>query len=496
MKFDYAVIGAGASGMSAAVILAKHGYSVALIEAARTVGPLLRGFERKGIYYDTGFHYTGGLRKDGVLDIFFRYLGIMEHIEPIPFDPEGFDLIRFSAPDRDFLFPYGYGRIRDRLLKAFPKERAAVDAYLGAVKESFQSRPYLNLEKEFSPLQELRSVHGPSLKDVLDRLSPDAALKRILSAHCYLHGAAPGDVTFAQHAAVVGSYYESVHGLRGGGARLVHAFEKTLFDHGVTVFCGRHVSGIDLSFQGNPESVRLANGEQISCKACIVSIHPRRMLELLPSDRFRPSYVRRLEGLDETFSAFILYGKSRSLNQRLKGKNIFSFFSPAENGFREKGPLHRRPLFISSAVPKNSASTEPGFIAICPATLGQAGAWLHSRPGRRPGGYRIFKARVMEMLKDRVQESCPDISEGIEIVEGATPLTLRDFSHSPAGSLYGAKHRVGQYNPVSLTRIDGLYLAGQAVVAPGVLGAVLSAFLACGNILGHDRLRKELNACR
>ncbi|MBW1956397.1 MAG: FAD-dependent oxidoreductase, partial [Deltaproteobacteria bacterium] len=42
MKFDYAVIGAGASGMSTAVILAKHGYSVALIEAAHTVGPLLR----------------------------------------------------------------------------------------------------------------------------------------------------------------------------------------------------------------------------------------------------------------------------------------------------------------------------------------------------------------------------------------------------------------------------------------------------------------------
>ena len=54
----------------------------------------------------------------------------------------------------------------------------------------------------------------------------------------------------------------------------------------------------------------------------------------------------------------------------------------------------------------------------------------------------------------------------------------------------------GQYNPGSATRIRGLFLAGQAVTSPGILGAVLSGFLACGNILGHDRLRKELAACR
>jgi all-trans-retinol 13,14-reductase len=102
----------------------------------------------------------------------------------------------------------------------------------------------------------------------------------------------------------------------------------------------------------------------------------------------------------------------------------------------------------------------------------------------------------MEMLKDRILDTCHEFDGEIEIIDGATPLTLRDFSNSPAGSLYGAKHRVGQYNPMSGTRIGGLYLIGQSIVAPGVLGAVISAFLACGSILGHDRLRKELTACR
>ena len=84
----------------------------------------------------------------------------------------------------------------------------------------------------------------------------------------------------------------------------------------------------------------------------------------------------------------------------------------------------------------------------------------------------------------------------MSFVDGATPLTLRDFMHAPAGSLYGAGHTAGQFNPAPVTRIPGLWAAGQGVVAPGVLGAVVSAFLACGCVIGHDILRGEVRACR
>ena len=49
---------------------------------------------------------------------------------------------------------------------------------------------------------------------------------------------------------------------------------------------------------------------------------------------------------------------------------------------------------------------------------------------------------------------------------------------------------------VSLACLALPALAGQAVTSPGILGAVLSGFMACGNILGHERLIKELKACR
>ncbi len=496
MRYDFAVIGAGASGMTAAVTLAKNGYAVALIEASGRVGPVLRGFRRKGLYFDTGFHFAGGMGDGDILDVFFRYLGIHDKIQKIPYDPEGFDLIRFPRTQETFLFPYGYERLRDRLCGVFPEERNAIDAYLRAVRDSFRSRPYIHLDREILPLQELRSVHGPSLKEVLDDLSANILLKRILSAHCYLHGAASEEVSFAQHAAVVGSYYESVHGLRGGGASLVGAFESSLAHHGVDLWCGRRVSGIEFTPQRTPEAVVLDGGERIFCGACIVSIHPRRFLDLVPRGLFKPSFVHRLEGLEESPSSFILYGASRSLESGLTRRNIFILPSETEAGSQERRALGKRPLFIASGPCESESATRQAFTAICPATLGQTGAWLQTRPGRRPPGYRNFKARVLSMLRDRIEECCPELKGEIEIIDGATPLTLRDFSNSPMGSLYGAKHRVGQYNPAPTTRIKGLYLVGQSVVAPGILGALISAFLACGSILGHDRLRKGLKACR
>lgn len=80
-------------------------------------------------------------------------------------------------------------------------------------------------------------------------------------------------------------------------------------------------------------------------------------------------------------------------------------------------------------------------------------------------------------------------------MEGATPLTVKDYLKVPSGALYGVKQKVGQYNPIPMTRMGGLFLAGQAVAAPGLLGAMLSGFLACGSILGHDLLRKGLKKC-
>ncbi|PLX82987.1 MAG: hypothetical protein C0617_12905 [Desulfuromonas sp.] len=101
MKFDCVIIGAGAAGMSAALILARAGQKVALVEKAARTAPVLRGFRRQGVQFDTGFHYTGGLGEGEPLDLFFRHLGLAGRLEKKAYDPDGFDVIRDAGRGGD-----------------------------------------------------------------------------------------------------------------------------------------------------------------------------------------------------------------------------------------------------------------------------------------------------------------------------------------------------------------------------------------------------------
>jgi len=111
MKYDYGVIGGGVSGMTTALILARKGYSVVLVEKSERIAPTIRGFVKEGLFFDTGFHYTGGFGTGEPMDIFFRYLGLSDKVKKLPFDEYGFDTLRCLDPPFEFSYPYGYERI-------------------------------------------------------------------------------------------------------------------------------------------------------------------------------------------------------------------------------------------------------------------------------------------------------------------------------------------------------------------------------------------------
>ena len=496
MKYDYVVIGAGVSGMSTAIILAKSGFDVALIEKSRKTAPLIRGFTRNGAYFDTGFHYTGSFGEDEILDIFFRYLGLADQLERAPYDPEGFDIFRSLKNGFEFRFPYGYDRIRQRFYETFPAEKGAVDTYLQAVKNTYNSFPYISLSEDVTPAGMQIGVHGQSLKAFLDRLTDNRVLKQVLSMHCLLHGVPSDEIPFVNHACVVGPYYESVHGLSGGGLSLAKAFETQLKKLGVDVYCGHGVSKIRLSSDSSPAGVRLENGQKLDCSGCVSTVHPANFLDLVPHSFFRPAYRKRLRRLEETGSANILYAGCNSPPEQLARANILVSSDLNITGLRETDPLENRPVFISCARPKDAATAKRGLTAICPASSSQTNRWSDSMTGKRPPDYIDYKNAIAQKLCQSIGAVCPELIEEISFTECATALTLRDYCHSPFGSLYGVKHKVGQYNPLPLTKAKGLFLAGQAIAAPGILGAIVSAFLVCGVISGHHRLLKELQKFR
>lgn len=61
MKYDVVVIGSGLGGLECAYILSRAGLRVLVLEQGRQPGGCLQSYRRRGLAYDTGFHYVGGL---------------------------------------------------------------------------------------------------------------------------------------------------------------------------------------------------------------------------------------------------------------------------------------------------------------------------------------------------------------------------------------------------------------------------------------------------
>ncbi|MEA1923495.1 MAG: FAD-dependent oxidoreductase [Pseudomonadota bacterium] len=505
MKYDYLVIGAGISGLSSALLLVRFGFKVAVVEQAPRPAPLVEGFVRNNVYFETGFHYAGGLEDGGVLDLNLHLLGIAEHLQKVPFDLKAYDTVVQPDSGFNFSFPQGYAALGDALRTRFPTHRQALSEYFARIKEVTRKLPYYCFpapgESEKlggSSASGLSLLHEQNLAQVLDELAIGGELRTLLQIHCLLHGSLPSEVPFAIHAGVVDGYYRSAHTFKGGGRALVTALVTVLKQCGVDLFCRHRVEEIELSAAGAYAGMRCTNGVKLQASGCIATLHPQALLKLLPASVFRPVYRRRLAALEETAGAEIVFlrrerqrgstfGGSLLPTHNFQGRNFF-FLPGSEKAMLDlELPLSERLLYLNFAGSADSDASgsdwEGGVTAILPAPYYEPGTEVSATLS-----YAERKEQTGEQVRKRIIELLPELGPGLEVECVATAKTLQRINASARGSLYGVKHMVGQFNPSAKTRLAGLFLAGQATAAPGLLGAITSALMTVGGIVGHDRI--------
>lgn len=477
MTYDSVVVGAGVSGMASALLLAKHGRKVALVEKHSSVAPLLRRFQREGVWFDVGFHYAGGLGPDGTLLALLNYLGA-KNLVAAPLASDGFDV--FLHRGRELRIPSGLPNARAALLSAFPASARAVEAYFDLIERLLATTPLLSFSADtVGEAEELKS--RVSLEEFLGQHGAGEDLQDLLGKYGFvLSGAQGEEIPLAFHALMLGSYFQGAGTFPSGADTVVNALTSALRRAGVACFFGSPVAQFRVDASQTLQGVLLEDGSELKCGEALCTVHPQLLPGLVPSSALRPAFRSRLRDLKNTSGMFAAYLDLDEVPERLRRRNCYSL---EDRGIEGEG-------FVAIMGADPEATPRKGISALrtveVPAGVREA-YWLD----RSAPLYLNYKRTELETTLQCMERALPEIKGHYRVLDSATPLTFERYTGTVGGAAYGICHTTDQLPLSARTSVRGLFLAGQSVHFPGLLGTLLSAFVVCGQVLPNDALWRE-----
>jgi all-trans-retinol 13,14-reductase len=494
---DHIVAGSGIAGLTAARLLSLAGRSVLLAEKAPRIGGSLQRFRRDGLPFDTGFHFTGGLAPGGVLDDMLRALRLRDAIRPIFANPACAHRFVFEAEQTTFDMPCGIDRIRDRLQTLFPSEKSAVQRYFDRMRHVCAGSSAVKLQALALSPQRIEDDYI-SLRAVLDELTDHRLLKAILSAFCMCYGSAPQEVSFADHSRMCFAMYESVARVGGGGDAFIQAFRRAFHSTSVETATRTWIEAcLDIE-DDKARRFRLNTGEEIAARSGILTLHPAEILRLLPPSHVRPAFAERIADFEPTCGFFSLFAEGALEDDHRASDPIVSLF-PSADLDALMSPDHVGDSALVILRSRENGTAGPARLAVSGlevASLKTVAPWRDSRPGNRPPDYETYKQGRIERMRERMGAYSADYRDRLRVLDDASPLTFRDWLLSPDGSAYGIRQKVGQFNVCGKLPLRNLYAAGQSAVLPGLVGAMMSAFMTCRAVLGRETFQTLLDGRR
>ena len=484
------IIGSGLGGLSTGVVLAKNGYQVTILEQADQIGGCLQCFYRDGVKFETGMHFVGCLDEHQVLSNYFNYLGIKDKIAFSRLDPEGYDVV--SLQGEHFAFPNGREAFMEHFAQRFPTQRENLRRYCELVEQVAGMSPFRDLE------QKERSLHSEllqkTLSEVLDATITDPLLREVLVGNLSLYAAERDKTPFATHAFIFDFYNNSAFRIVGGSDAIVKTLRETLEQHGGRILNRHKVTHIVVQDK-KATGVMTQDGQFFPAEVVISDIHPKQLLELVEPKVFTEAYRSRVRGIADTTSVFSLFLRFKEGEVPYQNYNF--------HGYRTDSPW-KMSRVLDDRWPQGylymhhcheaQQQFAKGGVVLAYLSMEALQPWKDTLIGHRGPDYEAFKTTLIERLLDAVEQDFPGLRDHIEACYAATPLTYRDYTLTPDGSIYGlAKNVHNLTDRVSFkTKVPNLLLVGQNINSHGMLGVLVGTMTVCQHLLGEDVVTAQM----
>lgn len=503
-EYDILVIGSGLGGLVSALVLAKEGLNVCVLEKNNQYGGNLQTFSRNKLIFDTGVHYLGGLSKGQNLNQYFTYLGIMDGLNLKKLDENGFDKITFDNDEIEYPHSQGYDNFVEQLSAIFPDEKENLKKYIEEIQNVCNEFPRYNLVGEGKYNDDILYINA---QEFIESVTSNKKLQAVLSGSNFLYAGIAHKTPLYVHALTVNSYIQSSYKCINGGSQISKLIIKELRNHGAEVY--KHSEVTEMIFDDNNvlKSVKTKNGKEFFSKKFISNIEIRTTLDLAGRDRFKKSFTNRVNDFVPTSSCFSIYIVLKPQSFKHFNYNYYHYKSEDKvwNGSSYSRESWPECYMLSSCSSKDNPDFAESLTAITYMDYDEVREWektfnIVADKHERGQEYEDFKKRKAEQFIAEIEKKYPHLRSHIVEIYTSSPLSYRDYIGGYKGNMYGYVKDSG--NPLKTiispkTKISNLFLTGQSINMHGILGVTIGAFVTCSEILGKEvideRLMKVLN---
>ncbi len=492
-KYDVVVIGSGLGGLVCANILSKEGKNVCVLEKQHQFGGNLQTFNRDSKIFDTGIHYVGGLSEGQNLYQYFKYFDIAEKLKIKQLNLEAFDKINYKG--KIYSYAQGFDNFIETLTNDFPSEQNALIKYKKQIKEICSHFPLYNLRPNLG-LDNEHLYFEKSVGDFIQSITSNKTLQNVLAGNNMLYAGIPDKTPVAIHALITNSLIEGAYRFEDGSHQVADLLIESIVNNGGTLKSNSEVKKLEVE-NSKLKSAVLANGEVIEADDFISAIHPSHTLAMTDTKMLRKSYRTRINELEETSSVFTIYISFKPGSFKYFNYNYYHF---NENSVwsiptYKKNKWPQEYLFLTMPT-SNSNKYAKTATVITYMQYDEVKQWGNSSTGNRGNNYEEFKRQKAEKLIDQIEKQYPGFKASINNYYTSTPLTMKAYTGTRNGSMYGIVHDCN--NPLKTkisprTKIPNLLLSGQNINFHGALGVTIGSVFTCTEMLGMEYLLEKIN---
>ncbi len=482
-RYTTIIIGGGLGGLLCGILLSKKGQKVCILEKHKHVGGNLQGFTRKGEYFDTGMHYIGTHKPGSILHKVFEIFGANEFLDTQDLDSNGFDTISFRG--KDYKFAVGFENFEKQMIDYFPSEKDGIIRYVKTIRDIYKS---LSIDTIFNPILENQHL-CESAYEFISSCTSNEALQNVLAGNSPLYAGEKSITSLYMHALISGFYIEGAARFVGGSHQFAEKLAAQITENGGCVKTDCEIVSLNIK-DSKISSCTDTKGTVYEAESFVSSIHPAVLMKIIPETGLRKAYQKRIENLKNTTGIFTVYAVMKPDTFPYINSNFYVY----RNNDVWLSKETESDTFPSSYIFMTSAQTKQQQFAktikiMTYMNFEQVRRWENTLKKKRGEDYENFKIQKAEQILQAVGEKFEGFREKVQEYYTSSPLTFRDYTATPEGSIYGIVrdfHKQAEsYIPVR-TKIPNLFLTGQNINIHGILGVSIVSLLSCSAVLGYN----------